>query len=262
MPRIVVNRDNLNDRNLEFEQVPLSSPLFLNSVPKCGTHLIRNIFRMFVPVEQQYHDMFIQLPMLQDHLAAFDTKTPKLSWGHLLFSDDSAMATHGVNQVLIVRDPYSWVLARARFMLSKNFDGSMEKLRSGKITIEQVLSLMIFGIYQVAPTMEEFYTNNAIAWLGTGIKLVHFEDLVKHVKNIDTPEAETYFADLLSDCGFDELPSDWKERVIIGSDRKQSGTARENLADLRLEVPNELPEINKQMVDYAAPGLRKLLGYE
>ena len=46
--------DNLNERNAEFPQVPLTQPVFLNSVPKAGTHLIRNIMRMFVPVEQQY----------------------------------------------------------------------------------------------------------------------------------------------------------------------------------------------------------------
>ena len=120
---------------------------------------------------------------------------------------------------------------------------------------------MIFGVYQVAPTMEEIYTNNSVAWLGTGIKLVRFEELIKHLKDLDSQESESYFSDLLSVCGYDALPDDWKQRVIVGSDRKQSGTARENLSDLKLAVPNTLPEINKQMVDYAAPGLRKILGY-
>jgi hypothetical protein len=61
--------------------------------------------------------------------------------------------------------------------------------------------------------------------------------------------------------GISTLPGDWKERVMVGSDRKQSGTARENLANLTDEVPSVLPDVQKQMVDYAAPGLRKLLGY-
>ena len=43
---IVMKPDNLNERNLEFEQAPLKQPVFLNSVPKCGTHLIRNVMRM------------------------------------------------------------------------------------------------------------------------------------------------------------------------------------------------------------------------
>jgi len=47
----------------------------------------------------------------------------------------------------------------------------------------------------------------------------------------------------------------------VGSDRKQSGTARENLAGLNEVIPDTLPDKQKQMVDYAAPGLRALLGY-
>ena len=90
MPRIVAKDDNLNERNREFEQRPLTEPVFLNSVPKSGTHLMRNIMRMFVPVEQQYHKAFIQYPNLRDNQAAFARARPCLSWGHLLYADDSS----------------------------------------------------------------------------------------------------------------------------------------------------------------------------
>ena len=261
MPRIIANSDNLNDRNSEFSQNDLPHPVFLNSVPKCGTHLLRNIFRMFVPVRQQYHDMFIQIPVLNQHLRAFSATQPYISWGHLLFSDDSAMALHNVKHLLIVRDPYDWVLARARFFLSDTFEGSMENLKSGKITIEQVLNMMIFGIYQKAPTMQEIYTHNAVSWLGTDIKLVHYEDVIHNLNNLDSEGAEAFFEDILSICGTPKLPEDWKQRIQIGSDRKQSGTARENLSGHKFAVPDELPVQQKQMVNYAAPGLRQILGY-
>ena len=261
MPRINAKPDNLNDRNAEFEQRSLPHPVFLNSVPKCGTHLLRNIFRMFVPVAQQYHKMFIQIPVLSQHIQAFSAKTPYLSWGHLLFSDESAIATHGVKHLVIVRDPYDWVLARARFFLSDTFQGSMENLKSGKITVEQVLNMMIFGIYQKAPTLEEIYTHNAVSWLSSNIQLVRYEDVIKQLRQLDTPDAQLFFSKLLGNCGFVELPDDWKQRLLIGSDRTQSGTARENLSGARFEVPDELPIMQKQMVDYAAPGLRKILGY-
>ena len=48
----------------------------------------------------------------------------------------------------------------------------------------------------------------------------------------------------------------------MGSDRKQSGTARENLAGDTIELPDELPEVQKRLVDVAIPGYRKVLGYE
>jgi len=51
--------------------------------------------------------------------------------------------------------------------------------------------------------------------------------------------------------------------VLVGSDRQQSGTARENLVGGGdLEVPDELSDRQKALVNYAAPGLRQLLGYE
>jgi len=261
MPRVVGRKDNLNDLNKNFEQARLEQPVFLNSVPKCGTHLLRNIVRMFVPVEQQYHQAFIQIPLLQKHLAAFSPSRPWLSWGHLLFSDDSAIALKGVSHTVLVRDPYDWVLARARFFLSDTFQGSMDHLKGGRVHIEDVLNLMIFGIYDKSPPMKDIFLHNAVAWMGTRAKILKMEDLVRAVKNLDSDEAEQYFRTTLGYCGISTLPPDWRERVLIGSDRKQSATARENLAGQSNDVPDVLPDAQKALVDLALPGLRQLLGY-
>ena len=77
--RITVKPDTLDEENRKFVQRPLSQPLFLNSVPKSGSHLLRNIIRMFVPVESQYQAEFIQHHFLQQHLAAFDPTKNRLS---------------------------------------------------------------------------------------------------------------------------------------------------------------------------------------
>ena len=66
---------------------------------------------------------------------------------------------------------------------------------------------------------------------------------------------------LFEACGINPVPADWRNRVEIGADRKQSSTARENLSGAQSDLPDELPEIQKRLVDYAAPGLRALLGY-
>ena len=80
------------------------------------------------------------------------------------------------------------------------------------------------------------------------------------MKNLDSDEADRFFADLLEACGI-ERPDDWRERVRVGADRKQSGTARENLTGIGVELPKELPDLQKRMVDFAATGLREILGY-
>lgn len=261
MPRITMKMDNLNERNLEFSQPPLRHPVFLNSVPKCGTHLIRNIMRMFVPVEQQYHATFLQIPNLRGHApAALNPAKPMISWGHLLFTDDSAILTRTARHILLVRDPYTWVLARARFFVSENFEANLSHLKGPGVSAEALLNMMIFGIHGKAPPMADVFQFNAAAWLGTGVKLYRYEDIVRAVKTLDTLEAEVFFRGILDDCGLD-MPEDWRARVRIGSDREQSATARENLNVDNNLIPEVLPDMQKRLVDFAVPGLRALLGY-
>ncbi|HYF22188.1 MAG TPA: hypothetical protein VD929_02210 [Caulobacteraceae bacterium] len=256
---ILGKHDNLEVEVVKFQQTPLSAPVYLNSVPKAGTHLIRNIFRMFTPVEQHYRRDFIQIPNLQLHLRAFDPKAPMLSWGHLLFSDDSAIAMMPVRHFVLVRDPYSWVLARARFYLSGEFQGSLNHIKGGAVTAADVINMMILGVHRKAPSLLDLYTFNAAAWVGTAAKMIRYEDILHHLKALETDAAEAFFADLLGHAGI-ALPADWRERVRIGSDPGHSRTARENLTGV-IELPAELTQEQKNLVDFSAPGLRKLLGY-
>jgi hypothetical protein len=261
LPRIIAKKDTLDQLNADYEHQDLQSPVFVNSVPKCGTHLVRNIFRMFVPLSQHYNSVFIQIPVLEQHRFAFDPRQPKLSWGHLLFADDAAIYLKHTRHILLVRDPYDWVLARARFFLSDNFQGDLDHLKNGNADIDEILNMMIFGIYQKVPNMQEIFESNCLAWLGTKTKIVKYEDVVSNLKNLNSNKAHDYFKELFSHCGID-LPKDWKKRIRQGSDRNQSGTARENLSISPDQViPDELPDMQKKLVDITNPGLREILGY-
>jgi hypothetical protein len=260
MPEIMVRADNLDAENRRFAQVPLERPVFLNSIPKSGSHLLRNILRMFVPVEQHYSTDFIQWGNLPHHLAAFDPRRPRLSWGHLFFADASAIETAHARRVLLYRDPYDWVIARARFVLSEQFSGNLEHLRSGAMDADELLTAMIFGLPGKLPSLNDIYELNAAAWLGARCHVVRFEDLVAQIKNLDSACAEEWFAELFDACGI-AVPADWRERVRIGSDRRESATARENLTGVGIELPSVLPARHRALVDYQAPGLRALLGY-
>jgi hypothetical protein len=262
MATIKLKGDTLDAETIRFAPERLRSPVFLNSIPKSGTHLLKNILRMFVPVEQQYRVQFIQWGNLQEHLRAFDPKLNLFSYGHLFFSDASAIELSGVRKILLYRDPYDWVLARARFFLADEFKGNMEFLKEGKLSIDELLSLMIFGIHSKAPKLADMYDLNVAAWLGSSsVYPVRYEDLVANLANLESDDAEQFFAELLSACGIAALPHNWRERVLVGSDRRRSGTARENLTGIGLKIPETLPERHRRLVDYAAPGLRALLGY-
>ena len=260
MHRVIVKPDDLDEQNRRFDQRPLDRPLFLNSVPKAGSHLLRNIVRMFVPVPQQYQRDFIQHASLRQHLGAFDPRLNLLSWGHLPFSDAASIELSGVRKLLIVRDPYTWVLARARFLVSEQFNGSLDHLKSEKIGVDQLINIMIFGINQRLPSLADTYTHHAVAWLGTDIHLMRYEELVGALRDLDSDETDAYFAALLEACGIDR-PDDWRERVRIGADPTRSGTARENLSGRDAAIPAGLSTVQRRLVDYAAPGLRELLGY-
>jgi hypothetical protein len=253
--------DTLNIETAKFAQAPLRQPLFLNSVQKSGSHLLRNIIRMFVPVEQQYQKQFVQWGNMPDHLDAWDGEKNLLSWGHLFFSDASAIELSHVRKILLVRDPYDWVLARARFFMSENFQDNVGMIKSGKLPVDDLLSLMIFGIHGKSPPLADIFRFNAVAWLGSDVYLVRYEELRDHCANLGSDEAKGYFYRLLTACGIDPVPQDWQARIEVGSDRRLSGTARENLTGA-IDLPDELPPKHKALVEFAAPGLRGLLGYK
>lgn len=260
MPIIQVRADTLDVENARFAQVPLPHPVFLNSVPKSGSHLLRNIMRMFVPADQHYMADFIQWGNLPQHRHAFDPARPMLSWGHLFMADASVVETARARRVVLYRDPYDWVIARARFLLSEQFFGNVDHLRSGEIAVDELLTMMIFGLPGKLPSLNDIYELNAAAWLGTRCHAVKFEDLMGAVADLDSAGAERFFAELLEACGI-AMPQDWRDRVLVGADRKQSATARENLTGVGIEFPDELGARHRALVDYQAPGLRAVLGY-
>ena len=261
MQTIHLKPDDLDAQNARFRQEPLKQSVFLNSVPKSGSHLLRNIIRMFVPVAQHYTADFIQYATLKQHLAAFDGPPSKLSWGHLFFSDISAITTSQSRKILLVRDPYDWVLSKARFMLSDEFRGELDILKRAPISSADLINMVIFGIHRTNPSLKETYTHNAVAWLGTGVFLVRFEELKLALHDLDEKTSESYFSSLLDACGI-ARPQDWKERVRIGANPETSGTARTNLSGKLGDLPDALTAQQKALVDYAAPGLRAVLGYE
>lgn len=261
MPEVTVRADTLDAENRRFAQAPLRQPVFLNSVPKSGSHLLRNILRMFVPVEQQYARDFIQWANLQQHRTAFDPSQPQLSWGHLFFADASAIETAPARRILLYRDPYDWVIARARFFISEQFAANLDHLKSGVLNADELMTMMIFGLPGKAPSLNDIYEMNAAAWLGARAHVIKYEELVANLADLDTAASGSFFLALLDACGIDR-PDDWQTRIRIGSDRKQSGTARENLSGVGLELPDTLPPRHRALVDYQAPGLRALLGYD
>jgi hypothetical protein len=178
----------------------------------------------------------------------------------LLMADASVIETASTRRILLYRDPYDWVIARARFFVSEQFSGNVNHLRSGELSVDELLTMMIFGLPGKAPSLNAIYELNAAAWLGTNVFAVKYEDIVAQLQDLHSKDAESFFARLFDACGI-STPNDWRERILIGSDRSQSGTARDKLTGISVDFPETLSDRHKALVDYNAPGLRALLGY-
>src|SRR4051794_7336984 len=219
---IRVKPDTLDADTVRFAPEPLRQPLFLNSIPKSGSHLLRNILRMFVPIEQQYREQFIQWPNIRQHLDAFDAGRNYMSFAHLFFTDGPAIELAHVRKILLFRDPHDWVLARARFYLADEFQGELEHLKDGRISVDDLLTLMIFGIRAIVPSLSNMYELNVVGWLASDVFPVRYERLRDHAQDLEGPQAESYFAALFDACGISPIPANWRERVKVGADRRQS----------------------------------------
>src|SRR3546814_19427116 len=115
---------------------------------------------MFVPVDQQYGRDFIQWANLQQHRGAFDPARPMLSWGHLFLADASAIETAPARRILLYRDPYDWVISRARLFVSEQFVSTMVHLQSDALTVAELLMLLFFGFPGQAPSSPHLYDLN------------------------------------------------------------------------------------------------------
>ena len=87
-----------------------------------------------MPIEQHYRTQFIQWGNLQEHLVAFDASRKLFSLRPPVLLRRVGDRARGVRKVLLYRDPYDWVLARARFFLSDEFDGNVDFLKEGKLS--------------------------------------------------------------------------------------------------------------------------------
>lgn len=261
-----INDGYLNDLRTavaEFTPISLTSPILINSVPKCGTHLLRNILLAFAGFDCVVTRDFVQSHSLSEYAGVFSTSPPALSWGHLGHGDEAYRLSSRARILTVVRDPYDYVLSFTRFLYAYQEQAPFAQyVKQHNIPVDRTIAAVIFGNNNdenLCVDLRTTYVNNAIAWLGGASKMVRYEDIIAQLRMLDAPSAEAFFLDILTHCEM-ALPDDWRRRVRIGADRKFSATARENLA-VWTQIPDELTTLQKQMVEFAAPGLRNLLGY-
>lgn len=257
--------------NAGFHQTSLKQPTVLITVAKSGSHLIRNILCMFMPMEQQDYSHTDLAPIRENRVIT----APTFRWGHIAITPNAANVLQNAKKILLVRDPYDWVLSMARFTTTYLLTGRERNhqhhphddiYRNKGVTVEELFSIIITGtdVRNQHPSLRSAYVPIAVGWKDLDVYMVKYEDACAHVKALrestDTNETKEYFRKLVGAFNID-LPVDWKKRVLTGADKRLSMTARENLGQ-HYDIPNALPDRFKKLVDFTVPGLREYLGYE
>lgn len=248
----------------QFRPVQVETRTLLNSVPKSGTHLLRNIVRMFIGNYQTYRPFAVDHDW-HEHALGMGNPDKKFFCGHVNFGLKTLLASRDFNQVLLVRDPFDYVMSYARFFYSEEFQAPIALLlRREGLPFNAALSVVINGVYDPQyyfASVGDVYRDNAIKWLRLA-HLVRYEDIIAAVQSIDEPRSELFLKDLLARFGILDLPDDWRERIRIGVDPGISATASHqiNLPE-GSETMGGLPEAARQEIEALYPGLRAALGY-
>ena len=157
-------------------------------------------------------------------------------------------------------------MSYARFFYGKHM---YENTKLGKYVQDRNLSLDEVVPYIIRgwdfqgeshPSVNTQYMHNAISWFGPQCKVVKYEFLLQNIRNINSAESEDYFGALLKFLGV-ALPSDWRQRVITGSDPNLSITSSANLG-IDGNRRDRLYDSEKILFSVVAPTLRQALGYE
>jgi hypothetical protein len=219
---------------------------------------------MFAPVTQ-VHRTFVGDWNITDQSEHLRQGRSKLFTGHVNFDRATLLFARQCRHVLIVRDPYDYVLAQARYLCSDSMAAEHSTfVKTNRLRFEEIFSLIVFGspIAPYWPSVQEIFMRNAVAWLALGVPVFCYEDVVFHLPRIGNRESDIYFAQLLSVIGFTSLPEDWRERVRHGANPLISASWRYNLKmSSGASIPDHLSEGQRQLVDVAYPGLRACLGY-
>lgn len=248
---------NILDESLKrfkYDEIKIEKPILLNSVPKSGTNLLRNIIMHFVGRERTCPVAVV--PETLEEVKGL--KNYDFYYGHLFKNPSAYLYSRNFNMVLLMRDPLKYIpsMARWAFHHSKPWGDISEVIQAEQVPFHEVMNYCITGIQQNfgIPSLKDMYLKNLIEWIDSAAILVRYEELTKHIKQIDSIQTEKYFGSLFNSMGI-VLPTDWKERVLAGSNPEGSPTYYSG-------ARSELTEYQHLLANAEAPSLRKILGYQ
>ena len=269
--RPAVDRPDVYKRLVElrgaFPACQIAQPVLINSVPKCGTMLLRNIIWMFWP-ETEWWLPFVEGGDLPE-VYLRSQQAPTVFVGHLDYSPVALWHTRLCKKLIVVRHPEQYALSFARFLLSEEFraiSAIAQLVASHELSLREVVRLVLLGTHyqgETIPGIRDQFTHKALAWIDADARLIRYEELLQAASAPRAMQSKRYFEALFAFLGVD-LPSDWVARVEAGANRSASTTSPENL-HFTVEMDSRSSELGPdevRLLQVLAPGLTQALGYK
>ncbi|MGC1928409.1 MAG: sulfotransferase domain-containing protein [Candidatus Nitrosopolaris sp.] len=239
----------------------LANPIFVCSVPKAGTHLLRGILEQIVG-----QDLIMRPGRViteTDILSELPFKN-KIYFCHLQHSEELSNYISKFPKILLARDPRDYVVSQAHFFNVLKMDESSLERRFRELPNWTVkLSAAILGIEDGPSRLSsvaETFVNYYIKWLNLPNSfLVRFEDIVgSSVENYERVAKSIRL--IIEFIGFTvDYDEAFLDSVFMGSDPAKSQTFRSG------KIGSWRQEFNADHVKQfklVAPGLVSGLGYE
>ncbi len=189
----------------KFEPLPLGCSVLINTAPKAGTHLLRNIVAHFVG--EGCREQFV---MYDDIATTFPVKETQIVVGHVPWCVEAITATRGVPQVLLIRDPVDVLVSLSRAAFAPHEVRGDYVFARENLSLHEYMALLVTG-YDIegvsVGSFARFLHEFMIGWSGQEVFLVDFSELL----TID----HALLRNLLNFCGV-EMPRDWRKRLAAG----------------------------------------------
>lgn len=205
----------------DLKFTPPANALLQFSMPKSGTHLLRNILLGFVgPGAYDNGPWFFGHPdMLRDGKPYIKIRANALRTLHAgfdVFSEAMSQAEQPPHcTVLLVRNPADTLMSLARQTLNTTLDRPDFKWMRDNLAFPEILRCFAEGYsiegrrYSGIRADLETY---AVSWLPHADVVVRFEDLKAASQDTTSDASEAFFSNLLPSIGI-TTPDDWQERV-------------------------------------------------
>lgn len=246
----------------KFTTVTGFRPIILNSLPKSGTLLLRNILMHFVGVDaisQKTLQSFEEIQYAIDRQYSVITAHMGRSiWMEHLFKKNNPSP----RMIILIRHPIDNAYSLANHLIRDDQEGEISKaLKMYEVADKEVVHHCIVGAKIGGHLLEDVTTRymNYVSWLSfrDDFLLLKYEDLISMISNIADQRSERYFDQIFSYCGI-ERPSDWRDRIVTAANPDISWTAQKVSTDTD-KYPNRL-EVARTL-NIFSPGLCRSLGY-